>query len=357
MAPFRDGLHKALSCEWNRQLPITRPSASLLAIHRVLAACAGICMVSAVGCGLLREPTTTDVVSYSTRPSEGLEINERAKALNEKGSVAFRNGQLAKAEAFFRDSLAEDVGFGPAHNNLGQIYLARHQLYLAAWEFEYAANLMPELPHPLIGQGLAYETAEQLDRAERHYRDAHERFPTHPLVLSSLTRVLIKQDSDPHEIGLLLDQLILHDSRQEWIEWAKELRMTRYRDDCELCFDGFTEYPSPPGPETTTPGQSFEPMGPEKAVDGLMEYDELEMLDPSSIFESAPEQIEPLPFELLEPQASQRARGGVRQVNYIPPGERPKRLPTTAKTQQSDVKPAKAIQFGKVTDTIIRAMK
>ncbi|MEO1527966.1 MAG: hypothetical protein AAFX06_21240 [Planctomycetota bacterium] len=146
-----------------------------------------------------------------------------------------RIGNLAKAETLFRQALEHDVNFGPAHNNLGHIYLARHQLYLAAWEFEYASRLMPELAEPIINQGLAYETAEQLGQALAFYQVAHERFPTHPIAIASLVRTHIKMNGPSEAIGALLDQLILHDSRQNWIEWAKELRQTKYRSNCEEC--------------------------------------------------------------------------------------------------------------------------
>lgn len=172
---------------------------------------------------------------YTTQPPMDGVFNERAKHLNSKGLRAFEAGNLVKAEQLFQQSLDVDVSFGPAHNNLGQVLLARHQLYLAAWEFEYAANLMPELAEPIINQGLAYETGERMDRAAELYELAYSRHPTHPVAIASLVRVRIKQDASPDEIGFLLDELIMHDGRQEWVTWAKELRSTRYRDRCEEC--------------------------------------------------------------------------------------------------------------------------
>ncbi|QDV42567.1 Tetratricopeptide repeat protein [Stieleria neptunia] len=180
------------------------------------------------GCALNRAQNVGDTL-YSTNSLSPAAVNLASQRLNRKGLDRFRRGDLAAAETLFREALEEDVSFGPAHNNLGQVYLARHQLYLAAWEFEYAANLMPSFPEPIVGQGLAYETGEQLERAVEFYEVAYERFPADPIAISSLVRARIKLDRPSEEIGYLLDELIMHDRRCEWVEWAKELRLTKYR--------------------------------------------------------------------------------------------------------------------------------
>ncbi|WP_218933572.1 tetratricopeptide repeat protein [Rubripirellula lacrimiformis] len=94
---------------------------------------------------------------------------------------------------------------------------------------------MPELAEPIINEGLAYETGEHIDRAAEFYQDAYDRHPHHPVAIASLVRVRIKQDADADEIGFLLDELIMHDGRQPWVEWAKELRATKYRSQCDTC--------------------------------------------------------------------------------------------------------------------------
>ena len=180
-------------------------------------------------------PSKTLVVPYDTQTPDNSKFTQEARTLNARGVDAFNNDNLPKAESLFRDALKADNAFGPAHNNLGQIYLARHQLYLAAWEFEYASNLMPDWVEPIIGQGLAYETGEKLDRAIEFYRLAYDHQPKHPIAISSLIRAMIKQDEDPAEIAFLLDELIMIDGRQEWVQWAKQLRATRYRHQGGYC--------------------------------------------------------------------------------------------------------------------------
>ena len=55
-------------------------------------------------------------------------------------------GEWDQAEAALKAALAADVMYGPAHNNLGKVYFHQGKLYLAAWEFQYAAKLMPNPP-------------------------------------------------------------------------------------------------------------------------------------------------------------------------------------------------------------------
>ncbi len=226
---------------------------------RLVCLCALLLTGVSSGCNRLFHRGQSTAVPYTTRPTADGAFDEHAKHLNSKGLRSFEAGNLPKAEEYLREALEADVNFGPAHNNLGQIYLARHQLYLAAWEFEYAANLMPELAEPLINQGLAYETAERIDRAAEIYQIAYTKFPHHPHAISSLVRARIKQDANPDEIGFLLDELIMHDGRQEWVEWAKELRATQYRTSCSDCFvEEYEHETTPGGPVTigaTTPDQ------------------------------------------------------------------------------------------------------
>lgn len=187
------------------------------------------------GCRALRKNTTA--IPYDTLLPNDSVAGKRAKALNLQGLRAFHKNQLPKAEQLFRETLRVDPGFGPAHNNLGQIYLSQHQLYLAAWEFEYASNLMPELVEPTINQGLAYETGERLERAAQLYQQAYHQDPHHPVAIASLVRTKIKLDDDPSEIGFLLSELVMHDGRQEWVEWAKRLLATRYPNHAGSCIE------------------------------------------------------------------------------------------------------------------------
>ncbi|HKX46132.1 MAG TPA: tetratricopeptide repeat protein, partial [Planctomycetota bacterium] len=74
-------------------------------------------------------------------------------------------GDPERAEALLRDALTADLFYGPAHNNLGVLYLGQGKLYEAAGEFEWARKLMPEHPDPRVNLALVLQRAGRLDDA------------------------------------------------------------------------------------------------------------------------------------------------------------------------------------------------
>jgi hypothetical protein len=77
--------------------------------------------------------------------------------------------------------------------------------------------------------GLVYETAGQLEKAAETYGKALEIAPDDRNALACSARVAVKQDEAPDRIHWLLEQVVMHDDRAEWLNWAKELLATRYR--------------------------------------------------------------------------------------------------------------------------------
>ncbi|MFN8741015.1 MAG: tetratricopeptide repeat protein [Pirellula sp.] len=167
-----------------------------------------------------------DVISASTAEQRS---QARASRLIDQGLKQFESGKLGKAETSFRKALDTAPGLAAGHNNLGNLYLARHELYQAAWEFERAAILAPDQPDPLINLGLVYEQAGQLEIAADYYTQALEINPNHAIALGNYARVLIKMDGDPLEINQQLQRLKFIDNRPDWLDWADELLSTKYR--------------------------------------------------------------------------------------------------------------------------------
>lgn len=129
---------------------------------------------------------------------------------------------LAQAEAYFRGALEADIMYGPAHNNLGRIYYLQERYYEAAWEFQYAAQLMPHRPIPRNNLGLVFEATGQLEKAEEHFRGAFEAEPDNPEFLGNLARAKVRQGERSEELLDLLQQIVMKDSRPEWRRWAEE---------------------------------------------------------------------------------------------------------------------------------------
>ena len=74
-------------------------------------------------------------------------------------------GNLESAEALLRDALTADLYHGPAHNNLGVVFLEQGMLYEAAQEFEWAKKLLPSAPDPRVNLALVLESAGQEENA------------------------------------------------------------------------------------------------------------------------------------------------------------------------------------------------
>lgn len=229
--------------------------ASSLRALQCVATLVALLSAGSIGCSRFANKATR---GYQTLPKQPQEKAEQAKKLNAKGLAAFENGDLEKAESLFREALAIDVDYGPAHNNLGQIYLKRHQLYLAAWEFEFAANLMPNRSQAQTNLGLVYETAGQLEQALPYYETAYELEPSNANSIGNLARLSVKLDADAARTSYLLQQVIMHDDRQDWVKWAADLLATRYRPTGEPSMMGIQneliepepiDLPFPVGPE------------------------------------------------------------------------------------------------------------
>lgn len=185
------------------------------------AAIAGLVFV----CGLLSACarwTQQAARSYTTVVADGQHDADAARAHCERAAQAFDNGHLEKAEAALQDALIADVSYAPAHNNLGHVYFEQGRLYLAAWEFEYARRLLPNSAEVTNNLGLVYEAGQQLPRAIEHYRLAVALDPGNPVLAGNLARALVREGEDSPEVTALLQTLALHDTRADWVAWARD---------------------------------------------------------------------------------------------------------------------------------------
>lgn len=191
--------------------------------------------LSVSGCRLMRHD---DVLRYETvavdptRDTQAAVLyHERALKIIERASnpalchcecVAGCLCDLHKAEKLLEKALLADVRYGPAHNTLGMLYYYQQKLYLAAWEFEYAARLMPDYAEPINNQGMVYEAAERLDRAIEYYEMALELDPNNPVYLGNLAKAQLRMGSDVEMVRGILKEMIFFDSRPDWIAWARD---------------------------------------------------------------------------------------------------------------------------------------
>lgn len=169
-------------------------------------------------------PLTACGASRSTSPyapqREQARNPLRAQELTQK-AVAALPDDPEKAERLLREALAADLYHGPAHNNLGVLYLHRGQLYEAAGEFEWARKLMPGHPDPRLNLGLALERAGRIGEALDAYASALEVYPDHLPSLQALARAQLRHDRTDPRTAPALDAIALRSTDPAWRNWAR----------------------------------------------------------------------------------------------------------------------------------------
>ncbi|MCX5647496.1 MAG: tetratricopeptide repeat protein [Planctomycetota bacterium] len=162
------------------------------------------------------------VGEYATVAADPRRDTERAREKNNKAVALISNGRLEEAEKVLKEALTADVFFGPAHSNLGTVYYRQQKFYLAAWEFQYAAKLMPHQPEPRNNLGLVFEAVGRLDEAAKWYDEAVALEPDNPEILGNLARTLIRNGRRDDRTRQVLSDLVLKDTRPDWVAWARE---------------------------------------------------------------------------------------------------------------------------------------
>ncbi len=124
-----------------------------------------------------------------------------------------------KAESLLREALSADLYHGPAHNNLGVIYLEQGKLYEAASEFEWARKLMPGHPDPRLNLGLALERGGRIDDAIQSYESALTVAPEHLDTIQSLVRCQLRYDRSDQQTAERLAMIRMRGD-DAWSSWA-----------------------------------------------------------------------------------------------------------------------------------------
>ncbi|WP_339911777.1 hypothetical protein [Symmachiella dynata] len=184
-----------------------------------------VCWFALVGCALLESDEEATYETISAAPGHDTEtaIKQHEKAL--KIIQRYLDGKphhsdLAKAEEHLQAALVADITYGPAHNTLGMLYYWQRKLYLAAWEYQYAAKLMPDKLEPLYNLGMVYESAKNLDQALMYYEMAYQLDPQNPYVIGNLARARVRSGETVDMVRPLLQDTLLYDTRPGWITWA-----------------------------------------------------------------------------------------------------------------------------------------
>jgi Tfp pilus assembly protein PilF len=130
-------------------------------------------------------------------------------------------GDLAEAERLLRDALTADLFHGPAHNNLGVVFLKEGKLYEAAQEFEWAKKLMPGAPDPRVNLALVWEAAGRTDDALGAYASALEVRAEYMPAVQGMARLLVRQGRTSERLAAMLDDIALRSANEAWRVWAR----------------------------------------------------------------------------------------------------------------------------------------
>ena len=170
------------------------------------------------GCSL---PSRRPARPYETVAVDPHRDTEAARAETGRGRALLDIGDPAAAEQALKAACQADLFYGPAHNNLGVAYYRQKKHYLAAWEFQYAARLMPGKPEPKNNLGMVMEAVGRLEDADDRYAEALAMEPDNAQFIGNLARCRIRRGQRTPETRQLLQDLILKDTRPEWIDWAR----------------------------------------------------------------------------------------------------------------------------------------
>ncbi|MCA9214544.1 MAG: tetratricopeptide repeat protein [Planctomycetales bacterium] len=220
-----------------------------------------------------RKPT-----NYETVKATPNRDTSKAKLLNAEALELLDVGNTAKAEAKLKEALVADVDFGPAHNTLGYIYYRSKRYYLAAWEFQHAIKTMGHLARPHYNLGMVYEAVDRLDDAIASYSTAYEIAPEDPLVIGNLARATMKRNEHDPLLAHLMEELLLHDTRNDWRIWAREkLHTGKLPTNKSWETIESTDEPNPQGEhyEELPPNPTFLPLS-EPAIDIQASFEQAE---------------------------------------------------------------------------------
>lgn len=153
--------------------------------------------------------------------SEAQRNTTRAEALNRDAAELIGSDDEG-AERLLREALTEDLFFGPAHNNLGVVFLGQRKLYEAAAEFEWARKLMPGHPDPRVNLALCMEQAGRVDDALESYEAALQVWPEYLPAVQGIARATVRARREDPRLARWLEVIAMQGEDEGWVRWARE---------------------------------------------------------------------------------------------------------------------------------------
>lgn len=153
-------------------------------------------------------------------PGEVARNTVEAEALSRKGADLIAS-DLLEAEALLREALAKDLFYGPAHNNLGVVFLKQQKLYEAASEFEWAKKLMPGHPDPRVNLAITLEQAGRTREALTSYEAALEISPDYLPAIQGIAVATVRSGAFDDRLRGWLEQISTRAHSTSWCAWSR----------------------------------------------------------------------------------------------------------------------------------------
>jgi len=144
----------------------------------------------------------------------------KSERLGREGA-ALLDSDPARAESLLREALTADLYNGPAHNNLGVLYLKQDRLYEAASECEWARKLLPGLAEPRLNLALTLERAGRTKEALDTYRTALEVYPGHIQTMQAIARLQVRAGKTDDSTQEYLREIAMRGESAQWKDWAQ----------------------------------------------------------------------------------------------------------------------------------------
>jgi len=178
---------------------------------------AGIVLVLAT---LMASCRSTQPTAYTPPQEEARDTAKAERLTREAADLIYSDP--SSAETLLREALAADIFYGPAHNDLGVIFLERGELYEAAHEMEWARKLMPGHPDPRINLALVMEEAGRTEDARAAYESALEVWPEYVPAMQGLASIAVLEAKEEPRLRGWLDRIALEGDDQAWRQWARD---------------------------------------------------------------------------------------------------------------------------------------
>jgi len=164
------------------------------------------------GCATGRPTPYAPLQEAERNPLKAQELTQRA--------MIHMDSDPERAEKLLVEALTADLYHGPAHNDLGVVYLKQGKFYEAASEFEWARKLMPGTPEPRMNLALTLERAGRTSEALETYAAALQANPGHIESMQALARLQLRSGKPDERTPELLKEIAMRGTSERWKEWA-----------------------------------------------------------------------------------------------------------------------------------------